>query len=92
MDLPAGAHLYAFVHPVCWPWLWFQLLRLQHWIQATSRDVLFRVDRLGNLYVNFISDTPCDPARYTFEPPPVPVWARPGQSGLLRLNAFPYRT
>lgn len=72
------AHLYAFVHPVCWPWLWFQLWRLQHWIQATRRDVLFRVDQFGNLYVDFISDAPHDPARYTFESPPVPAWARPG--------------
>ena len=78
MDLPARAHLYAFVHPVCWPWLWFQLWRLQLWIQSRKRDVLFRVDRYGNLYVDFISDAPRDPSRYTCEPPSVPAWAAPG--------------
>ncbi|WP_341197345.1 hypothetical protein [Hyphomonas chukchiensis] len=78
MDLPARARLYAFVHPLCWPWLWFQLWRLGAWIQSTKRDVLFRVDRFGNLHVDFISDAPRDPSRYTYEAPPVPAWAAPG--------------
>lgn len=77
MDLPSRPHLYAFVHPLCWPWLWFQLWRLQLWIQSSKRDVLFRVDRFGNVYVDFISDAPRDPSRYTYEAPPVPAWAAP---------------
>ncbi|MEH6807257.1 MAG: hypothetical protein V7651_00270 [Hyphomonas oceanitis] len=78
MDLPARAQLYAFVHPVCWPWLWFQLWRLGAWIQSNKRDVLFHVDRYGNLRIDFISDAPRDPSRYTYEAPVVPAWASPG--------------
>ena len=78
MHLPARARLYAFVHPLCWPWLWFQLWRLGAWIQSSKRDVLFRVDRFGNLHVDFISDASRDPSRYTYEAPSVPAWAAPG--------------
>lgn len=77
MDLPARSRLYAFVHPLCWPWLWFQLWRLGAWIQSSKRDVLFRVDRYGNLRIDFISDAPRDPSRYTYEAPAVPTWAKP---------------
>ena len=88
MDLPARAQLYAFVHPLCWPWLWFQLWRLQLWIQSSKRDVLFRVDRYGNLYVDFISDAPRDPSRYAYEAPAVPAWA-PTSLKLSRLQPGP---
>jgi len=72
------AHLYAFVHPLFWPWLWFQLWRLEAWQRAAKRDVLFRIDRFGNLSINAIGDAPRDPRRYHCDAPPVPAWAAPG--------------
>ncbi|WP_340694246.1 hypothetical protein [Hyphomonas sp.] len=76
--LTRRAHLYAFVHPLFWPWLWFQLWRLEAWQRTAKRDVLFRVDRFGNLSINAVGDGPRDPRLYHYDAPPVPAWAAPG--------------
>jgi len=76
--LTRRAHLYAFVHPLFWPWLWFQLWRLEAWQRAAKRGVLFRIDRFGNLSINTIGDAPRDPRGYHYDAPPVPAWAAPG--------------
>ncbi|KCZ89471.1 hypothetical protein [Hyphomonas johnsonii] len=76
--LTRRAHLYAFVYPLFWPWLWLQLWRLQAWIDTHHRDVLFRIDRFGNLTVTCISDAPRDPSLYHYDAPACPAWADPG--------------
>ena len=83
------AHLYAFVHPLFWPWLWFQLWRLDVWQRASRRDVLFKVDRWGNLYINAIGDAPRDPALYHYDAPRVPAWAAPALACGLPDNIVP---
>jgi hypothetical protein len=76
--LTRRAHLFAFVHPLFWPWLWFQLWRLEAWQRTAKRDVLFRVDRFGNVYITCLGDGPRDPSLYTYTAPTVPAWAAPG--------------
>ena len=83
------AHLYAFVHPLFWPWLWFQLWRLDTWQRAAQRDVLFRIDRRGNLYINAIGDAPRDPALYHYDAPRIPAWAAPALACDLPDNITP---
>jgi hypothetical protein len=52
------AHLYAHVHVLLWPWLCWQLARLDRWMKETVRGPLVSVDRWGNVYVLHMSDAP----------------------------------
>lgn len=36
MDHHTRARLYAHVYVLFWPWLWWQLLRLGHWLDQTG--------------------------------------------------------
>ena len=70
-------HLYAFVYPLFWPWLWLQIWRLKCWQRETKREVLISVDRAGNLYIRAISDPLPLPGFYRHTPPSIPLWQRP---------------
>ena len=66
------AHLYAHVHVLLWPWLWWQLQTLNRWMKATGRGLLVSVDRWGNVYIRCMGDAPDAEDRFT----PVPASAR----------------
>jgi len=52
-------HLYAFVHPLFWPWLWFPARRLEAWqAPRAKRDVLSGSDRFGQSFTMRIGDAP----------------------------------
>ncbi|WP_299949316.1 hypothetical protein [Hyphomonas sp. BRH_c22] len=55
---PRHAPLYAHVHVLFWPWLWWQLWNLDRWKRATGRGVLLAVDRRGNVYIRYVTDAP----------------------------------
>jgi hypothetical protein len=69
---PRHAHLYAHVHVLLWPWLWWQLQNLNRWMKATGRGLLVSVDRWGNVYIRCMGDAPAAENRFT----PLPVSAR----------------
>jgi hypothetical protein len=69
---PRHAHLYAHVHVLLWPWLWWQLQNLNRWMKATGRGLLVSVDRWGNVYIRCMGDAPGAKDRFT----PVPASAR----------------
>ena len=52
------ADLYASVHVLFWPWLWWQLTRLQGWMNETRCSLLVHVDRRGNVRVRYVTDAP----------------------------------
>ncbi len=68
--IPFFRHVYA----LCWPWLWWNLVRLTAWRLKTGRQVFVQVDRFGNVYVRYIGDAPKPDDLYTYEPPAVPRW------------------
>ena len=55
---PRHAHLYAHVHVLLWPWLWWQLQTLNRWMKATGRGLLVSVDLWGNVYIRCMGDAP----------------------------------
>ena len=69
---PRYAHLYAHVHVLLWPWLWWQLQNLNRWMKATGRGLLVAVDRWGNVHIRCMGDAPEAEDRFT----PVPASAR----------------
>ena len=87
------AHLYAHVHVLLWPWLWWQLQALNRWMKATGRGLLVSVDRWGNVYIRCMGDAPDAGDRFV----PVPVsdrlaaalapepcpWRKPGPQAIL---------
>ena len=87
------AHLYAHVHVLLWPWLWWQLQTLNRWMKATGRGLLVSVDRWGNVYIRCMGDAPDAGDRFV----PVPVsdrlaaaladdpcpWRKPGPQAIL---------
>ena len=69
---PFFKHVWAF----CWPWLWWNLVRLTEWRRRTGRNVFVVVDKLGNVYIQYIGDVPGAKKTYTYEPPKVRAWER----------------
>ncbi len=56
MRHPRIARLFAHVHVLFWPWLWWQLLRLARWHAANGQpEVLLSVSRWGRLKVLFVA-------------------------------------
>ncbi len=39
-----------------WPWVWWQLLWLRGWCEATGRDVLYEIEPTGRVVTFMISD------------------------------------
>jgi hypothetical protein len=70
---PFFAHVWAF----CWPWLWWNLVRLKAWRKRTGRCVFVTVDKYGNVVIRYIGDAPRPDNAYTYTPPRVPRWQSP---------------
>jgi hypothetical protein len=70
---PFFAHVWAF----CWPWLWWNLVRLTAWRKRTGRRVFVTVDKYGNVAIRYIGDAPTPDNAYTYTPPRVPRWQSP---------------
>ena len=76
---PHFAPIFAKVHPLCWPILWWQLNRLLRWFDRTRpEDVLYSVNRWGFVQVCYVAPR-IDPATYkplprTFRPLSDPSW------------------
>lgn len=66
---PFFQHVWA----ICWPWLWWNLLRLTAWRRRTGRPVWVTVDRFGNVRIRIIGDAP----KVSTLPAWQPRWARP---------------
>ena len=64
------------VLPICWPWLWWNLVRLTAWRQRTGRAIFILVDKYGNIYTRFIGDAPKAEGVYEYAPPRVMPWER----------------
>lgn len=70
---PFFAHVWAF----CWPWLWWNLVRLTAWRKCTGRRVFVSVDKYGNVFIRYIGDAPQPDNAYTYTPPRMPRWQSP---------------
>ncbi len=70
---PHFARLFAFVHVLCWPILWWNLCRFYRWCARENiTDALYTINRWGSLTVVRLGDRH-DPAAYkplarTFRP------------------------
>ncbi|KCZ56218.1 hypothetical protein HY29_09195 [Hyphomonas beringensis] len=64
------------VWPFCWPWLWWNLVRLTEWRRRTGRNVFVVVDKLGNVYIQYVGDIAGADRPYTYQPPKVRAWER----------------
>ncbi|MEZ5999639.1 hypothetical protein [Hyphomonas sp.] len=74
---PDLRRLFQLVWPVFWPWLVWNLVRAARWHERTGRDVLFAVDRFGNLRFAFVADAPPPDTLYTYEAPRMAAWDHP---------------
>jgi hypothetical protein len=71
---PYFAHLFARVHPLCWPILWWSLNWLFKWYDTSGyEEILFGTTRWGYVYVAYLGDRIPDPSVY-----------RPYESGMAR--------
>jgi hypothetical protein len=62
---PHFAHLFARVHPLCWPILWWSLNRLFKCYDSSGyEEILFGTTRWGYVYVAFLDDKRHDPSAY----------------------------
>ena len=68
---PFFSHVWA----ICWPILWWNLVRLTAWRKRTGRPVWVTVDKFGNVHVRIIGDAPKRRA--------LPVWAPRWESSAL---------
>ena len=72
---PFFAHVWAF----CWPWLWWNLVRLHAWRQRTGRPAFITVDKYGNITRRLIGDAP----RKRALPQWSPRWESPRLQGAM---------
>ena len=88
---PLYRPFFQHVWPICWPWLWWNLVRLTAWRMRTGRQIFILVDRFGNIYTRFIGDAPKPAGSYSYEAPLVPRWEKAGLASDLPagLNAHP---
>ena len=75
---PHFAPLFAYVHPVCWPILWWSLNRLFKWYDTAGYDsLLFATTRWGYVYIAYLGDRTPDPSAYRARKPDHPRWDDP---------------
>lgn len=75
---PYFAHLFARVHPLCWPILWWSLNRLFKWYDTSGyEEILFGTTRWGFVYVAFLGDMIPDPSVYRPYARTKPRWDDP---------------
>ncbi len=75
---PYFAHLFARVHPLCWPILWWSLNRLLKWYETSGYgEILFRTTRWGWVHVAYLGDKIPDPSAYRPYATGMPRWDDP---------------
>jgi hypothetical protein len=73
---PEYRRFFAHVWAICWPWLWWNLRRLERWQEKHGRNLLIGVDKLGNTYVLQVGDAPEPDDLYSYEVPSLMPWVR----------------
>jgi hypothetical protein len=62
---PYFAPLFAEVHPLCWPILWWSLNRFLKWYGTSGySDILFHATRWGFIRIAYLGDRLPDPSAY----------------------------
>jgi hypothetical protein len=75
---PHFARLFAHVHPLFWPILWWSLNRLFKWYDTSGyEEILFGTTRWGYVYVAFVGDKRTDPSAYRPHQPRMTRWDDP---------------
>ena len=67
---------YDQVHPLFWPWLWWNLIQAVLWHLRTGRDAIMEADYYGNIRFRFVSDLPKPDDLYAYEAPDQMPWER----------------
>ena len=62
---PHFAPLFAHVHALCWPILWWSLNRLLRWYASSGyEEVLYGTTPWGYVYIAYLGDKTPDPSAY----------------------------
>ncbi|MFN7180763.1 MAG: hypothetical protein ACK4TE_14330, partial [Hyphomonas sp.] len=62
---PHFAPLFAHVHALCWPILWWSLNRLLRWYAASGyEEILYGTTPWGYVYIAYLGDRKPDPSAY----------------------------
>ena len=62
---PHFAPLFAHVHALCWPILWWSLNRLLRWYASSGyEEVLYGTTPWGYVYIAYLGDRKPDPSAY----------------------------
>ncbi len=91
---PHFAPLFARVHPLCWPILWWSLNRLLDWFEtANYEEVLYATNRWGFIRIAYYGDRKPDPSAYrpyVLEKPrwDDPMWSTNVPKHFLTLSAY----
>jgi len=67
MNYALQPHLYRNVPVYYWPFLFWQLLRIALWVEASGHDVMLAVDTNGRVHVRHVSG---DPSLWSPSPTP----------------------
>ena len=51
-------HLFARCWPIFWPWLWWQLVELEAWVEHEQRDLIIGVSWYGRIMILALGDPP----------------------------------
>ena len=73
---PRYCSLFQHVLPLFWPWLWWNLLRLDAYRRRVNRNILIQTDRMGNIRILLVGDAPKPDDLYCYKPPKVASWDR----------------
>ncbi|MFN4225076.1 MAG: hypothetical protein ACK4HR_02075 [Hyphomonas sp.] len=90
---PHFASLFAHVHPLCWPILWWSLNRLIRWyVRSGYAEVLYETSPWGFIRIAYYGDRKPDPSAYrpyVLEKPrwDNPVWRTNAPTRLLDIAA-----
>ena len=68
---PRYRSLFQHVLPLLWPWLWWNLLRLDAYRRRVNRNILIQTDRMGNIRILLVGDAPKPDDLYCYEAPRV---------------------
>ncbi|MFN7178234.1 hypothetical protein [Hyphomonas sp.] len=62
---PHFAPLFAHVHALCWPILWWSLNRLLRWYASSGyEEILYGTTPWGYVYIAYLGDRKSDPSAY----------------------------
>ena len=68
---PRYRSLFQHVLPLFWPWLWWNLFRLDAFRRRVNRNILIQTDRMGNIRILLIGDAPKPDNLYSYAAPKV---------------------